>query len=106
MGTSTTRKKGTYQRQLRDYKRRRYKRIRDGKSAAARLYDERTRRDAVVTAEYGDAGHRQCGRKRRYETEVDALAMADRCVLRGAPELRAYRCGLCGGWHLTKKPEA
>lgn len=100
-----TREKGTYQRQIKDYMRRRRKRMREGKSASARLYDERTKRDIEVTAEYGDAGHRQCGRKFRYETEIDALAMADRCVLRGSPELRAYHCRLCGGWHLTKKPE-
>lgn len=106
MGTSMTREKGTYQRQLKDWKRRRLKRMREGKTASRRLYDERTQRDELVSAEYGDFGHRSCGRKFRYETEADALSMAARCVLKGAPELRAYHCKMCGGWHLTKKLEA
>lgn len=46
---------------------------------------------------------RSCHLKRRYFTEVDALVMAGKRQVYGAPRLRAYECRFCGGWHLTKK---
>lgn len=64
----------------------------------------RIMRDRVVTALYGDAGHRQCGKKARYITEYDAVRKAALYVAHGAPPLRAYECPLCGGWHLTSTP--
>lgn len=41
----------------------------------------------------------RCTRKRRYRTQGDAL---DAAVLAGVGRGRsAYRCPLCGFWHLT-----
>lgn len=40
-----------------------------------------------------------CTRKRRYATQADAL---DAAALVGRErERKAYRCPLCGKWHLT-----
>lgn len=42
---------------------------------------------------------RMCTRKRRYRTQGDAL---DAALLAGVERQRsAYRCQLCGCWHLT-----
>ncbi len=42
---------------------------------------------------------RQCTRKRRYRSQGDAL---DAALLAGVERHRkAYRCPLCGQWHLT-----
>ncbi|MBI2511436.1 MAG: hypothetical protein HYV96_05620 [Opitutae bacterium] len=42
---------------------------------------------------------RMCTRKRRYRTQADAL---DAALLAGVARQRdAYRCPLCGFWHLT-----
>lgn len=42
---------------------------------------------------------RMCTRKRRYRTQADAL---DAALLAGVERQRtAYRCPLCGQWHLT-----
>lgn len=101
-----TRHKGTPQRQLRDWKRRRVRKRRDCEVAfESALAEERIARDARVTAEHGEHAHYSCGSKYRYETEQIALAAATKRVLRGAPMLRAYHCELCGGWHLTKRQE-
>lgn len=102
-----TRKRGSYQRELRDLKRKGWKKKRSEDAAYEEALErERVRRDARVTAEYGESGHRSCGKKYRYATEAEALSAATRRVLKGAPMLRAYPCGYCDGWHLTKQPEA
>ena len=68
---------------------------------------ERRERDAQMTMEYGERGHRSCGKKRRYETEEEATRYAYKCMSHpGVPLLRVYRCSLCGGWHLTSAPNA
>lgn len=42
----------------------------------------------------------RCTRKRRYRTQGDAL---DAALVAGVGRERtAYRCPLCGFWHLTK----
>ena len=47
---------------------------------------------------------RSCLMKRRYWSQVDALVMASRRQEReGVPALDTYRCGNCGGWHLTRQ---
>lgn len=95
-----------YQRKLRDYRRRAWRNQRSSEvTREEEAEKERMRRDARVTATYGESAHRSCGRKRRYGTEADALAAATRRVLKGAPLLRAYRCKYCDGWHLTKSKE-
>ena len=46
-----------------------------------------------------DDRKRMCTRKRRYRTQGDAL---DAALLAGVERQRAaYRCQLCGQWHLT-----
>lgn len=40
----------------------------------------------------------RCTRKRRYRTQGDAL---DAAQVAGVGHLPAYRCPLCGHWHLT-----
>jgi ribosomal protein L32 len=43
-----------------------------------------------------------CTRKRRYRSHGDAL---DSALLVGVePQRTAYRCPLCGQWHLANKP--
>lgn len=49
----------------------------------------------------------KCGRKRRYPTREAALiAVATQMRFRGEEDdwncFRVYRCGRCGGYHLTK----
>ena len=45
--------------------------------------------------------HHACARKRRYRTQGDAL---DAASLVGVERQRtAYRCALCGQWHLATK---
>lgn len=44
---------------------------------------------------------RMCTGKRRYRTQGDAL---DAALLAGVERARsAYRCTLCGHWHLTSR---
>lgn len=45
----------------------------------------------------------QCQRKRRYDTEDQAVKMARRTE---NPELRPYRCVHCHGWHNGNPPKA
>lgn len=48
-----------------------------------------------------DERHHACGRKRRYRSPGDAL---DAARLAGVERERsAYRCPLCGHWHLTTR---
>ena len=50
---------------------------------------------------------RACGRKRRYETRVDARKAAERNSRRkDAPKIFVYECSYCGGWHLTHRRPA
>lgn len=45
---------------------------------------------------------RACGRKKRYETRVEARKAAERNSRRkDAPKIFIYECPYCGGWHLT-----
>jgi hypothetical protein len=48
------------------------------------------------------ATERSCQRKNRYWSEVDALIVANKRIADGEEKkLRAYKCKLCGGFHLT-----
>ncbi len=53
-----------------------------------------------------DRAYHACERKRRFESMAEAQKAASRGSRRkDAPQLYAYRCELCGGWHLThRKP--
>ena len=42
---------------------------------------------------------RMCTRKRRYASQADALTAA--ALVGRERERKAYRCPLCGKWHLT-----
>ncbi len=43
-----------------------------------------------------------CGRKKRYDTRVDAKKAAEKSSRRkDAPKIFVYECPYCGGWHLT-----
>ena len=47
---------------------------------------------------------RACGRKKRYETRVEARKAAERNSRRkDAPKIFIYECPYCGGWHLTHR---
>ena len=47
---------------------------------------------------------RACGRKRRYETRIDAKRAAERSSRRkDAPKIFVYECPYCDGWHLTHR---
>lgn len=45
---------------------------------------------------------KMCGRKFRYVSKADAMAAASEALRRKAVALRAYKCPICHGWHLTK----
>lgn len=67
----------------------------------------RRRRDVESMERAGRMGHGSCGRKVRYQTLQGAETFAASVRARfGAalPEQSAYRCPLCGGWHLTSHP--
>ena len=50
------------------------------------------------------AEFRACGRKRRYETRVEAAKAAERSARRkDSPKIFVYECPYCGGWHLTHR---
>lgn len=50
---------------------------------------------------------RSCGRKKRYDTRVDAKKAAERSSRRkDAPKIFVYECPYCGGWHLTHRRPA
>ena len=50
---------------------------------------------------------RACGRKKRYETRVDAQKAAEKSSCRkDAPKIFVYECPYCGGWHLTHRRPA
>lgn len=50
------------------------------------------------------AKFRACGRKRRYETRVEAAKAAEKSSRRkDAPKIFVYECPYCGGWHLTHR---
>ncbi len=51
-----------------------------------------------------DREYRTCGRKKRYETRVDAKKAAEKSSRRrDAPRIFVYECPYCGGWHLTHR---
>lgn len=53
------------------------------------------------------AEFRACGRKRRYDTRVEAAKAAERSSRRkDAPKIFVYECPYCGGWHLTHRRPA
>lgn len=50
------------------------------------------------------AEFRACGRKKRYETRVEAAKAAEKSSRRkDAPKIFVYECPYCGGWHLTHR---
>jgi len=52
------------------------------------------------------SAERSCQRKNRYWSEVDALIVANKRIADGEKKkLRAYKCKLCGGWHLSSKAD-
>jgi len=51
--------------------------------------------------------HLECERKVPYQSRVDAQVARDRLADRSdwtESEIRAYRCGRCGGWHVGRLP--
>lgn len=47
---------------------------------------------------------RGCKTKKRYGSEIFAAKLADKLSTQRGVKLRAYFCGACKGWHLTKRP--
>jgi hypothetical protein len=45
---------------------------------------------------------RACG-KRRFRDHTEAIHAAHLIAHRGGPQMRAYDCGGCCGWHLTRQ---
>lgn len=64
-------------------------------------------RDPVANAERrlaAEQRHRQnCARKDRFETEAEARSFALMHNPGRGPRATAYRCDVCGGWHLTSR---
>lgn len=44
----------------------------------------------------------RCAAKRVYEGRDKAITAARAIVFDGGPQMRAYRCPHCAGWHLTR----
>ena len=48
-----------------------------------------------------EEAHQMCGRKRRFRSQGDAL---DAALVAGVERHRvAYRCAVCGAWHLASR---
>lgn len=80
---------------------------REARRARRRLERERRRRDRRATADASWQGHGSCGRKVRFDTRQSAETWAAGNRARFGPSCAgqvAYRCELCGGWHLTSRP--
>ena len=85
----------------------RAKRERERRRRARRARRERRRRDRAASESCGWQGHGSCGRKVRFGTRQEAESWAAGVVARFGPGSGvqvAYRCELCGGWHLTSHP--
>lgn len=65
-----------------------------------KMRDERSEREIWVKDVYGQLGWDMCASKYRYDTRGAALERARRTK----SETRAYRCPICGGWHITSHP--
>lgn len=74
-----------------------------------RLRKARRRREVGSARDFGGSGLGSCGRKVRFSTRQGAEAWAAGTEARyghGSRPQVPYRCGLCGGWHLTSHPRA
>lgn len=47
-----------------------------------------------------------CARKCHYISRKHAVNSGKSQTRKGAPPLKAYSCGVCGGWHLAKDRKA
>lgn len=47
-----------------------------------------------------------CSRKQRYSDEFGARAAGQVFGSKNSIQLYVYPCGLCRGWHLTKRPQS
>lgn len=57
------------------------------------------------TPRFSDGEREACSKKRRYTDEPSARAMAAcQAKFRNDGKLYVYRCKVCNGWHLTKRP--
>ena len=67
---------------------------------------ERRERDRLMTAAYGNVGHKMCGRKHRYDSEEMATKYA--LITEGYCKhtISVYKCPFCHGWHLTSEAKA
>lgn len=75
---------------------------RKGRPTAGRVIHGQATDEGMVH----DHAYHACERKQRFESKAEAQKAASRGSRRkDAPQLYAYRCELCGGWHLThRKP--
>ena len=76
---------------------RKRRRERDRQQKRIALAEER------IAAGEGDYADASCRRKISYDSEDDALHAALKAFAKRGVELRAYRCEICGGWHLTHR---
>ena len=74
-----------------------------GSEAKRAWAKEKRERDAMSKKERGNRGHRQCGRKMRYQDEISAMLKAQQISASKGVDLFVYHCDICGGWHLTKR---
>lgn len=47
-----------------------------------------------------------CGKKKRYRSQAEAHRMANAAFARRGTRLHCYFCGLCHGYHLTKRTQS
>lgn len=89
-------------RNAQQHARRRRKALKRKKEKFEAIDEERRKR---VVERYGEAGYQQCARKTRYKSKYVAEREANIMSVRSGTHFRAYWCHMCGGWHLTSKPD-
>lgn len=69
------------------------------------LFARESERHDELDAEREEAHrYKSCARKNRYDSRMEAEAVMADCENRGRRGLSCYKCGYCGGWHLTSHP--
>lgn len=69
----------------------------------SRVFDQRQKQ--VEVPPYTPSEKATCEKKRRYPDEPSARAMAAcQAKFKEEGKLYVYRCKVCSGWHLTKRP--
>ena len=88
--------------------RKRQKKRRKERAAAEQLRERRkdTIKYSIEHTPHRDVRlrHVSCTRKKRYDTEGQAIHACITCSAKRGVTLSWYGCEYCGGWHITSRP--